>query len=70
MAETVGNRTFFNTHEEMFDPGHTALLVIDMQNDYTHEEGYYARKGIDLSMIRETVPRIQLCLKAARKRTC
>ncbi len=28
-----------------FDPATTALIVVDMQNDFCHAEGYYARIG-------------------------
>lgn len=68
MAIKLGNREFYDTLEEMIQPAHTALLVIDMQNDYYHEEGYYAAKlGLDLSMIRATVGPIQRVLQAARE---
>jgi hypothetical protein len=60
MAIKLGNREFYTTLEEMVQPSHTAVLVIDMQNDYYRDEGYYAAKlKIDLSMIRATVPPIQ-----------
>ena len=68
MAIKLGNREFYTTLEEMVQPSHTALLVIDMQNDYYRDEGYYAAKlKIDLSMIRATVPPIQKLLAAARQ---
>lgn len=67
MAVQINNRSFFDSNEEMFAKDHTALLIIDMQNDFIHEDGYYAQKGIDLSMIRETIPKIQMALAAARK---
>ena len=28
------------------DPGLTALLVIDVQNDFCHADGYFARFGL------------------------
>lgn len=65
--QTIGNRSFYTTYEEMFDKKHTALLVIDMQNDYTHPDGYYGRRGIDLSMIRETIKPIRKLLDCARR---
>lgn len=68
MTIKLGNRAFYNSLEEMIQPQHTALLVIDMQNDYYRDEGYYAAKlKIDLSMIRATVPPIQNALTAARR---
>ncbi len=68
MSIKLGNREFYNTLEEMVRPSHTALLVIDMQNDYYAEEGYYAAKlKLDLSMIRASVPPIQKVLRCARQ---
>jgi ureidoacrylate peracid hydrolase len=34
--------------EERFGPDSCALLVVDMQNDFCHSEGFLARRGIDL----------------------
>lgn len=36
---------------EKVDPAHAALVVIDMQNDFCHPEGYHGREGADLSMM-------------------
>ncbi len=63
----IGHRHFFDTLDELVHPNHTALLVVDMQNDFTHPDGYYARRGIDLTMIRAIVPKIQQLLHAARR---
>lgn len=67
MPKGVGHRSYYADLNEMVAPQHTALLVIDMQNDYYHENGYYGRKGFDLSMIRDTVPPLQRLLKAGRE---
>lgn len=68
MAIKLGDREFYDTLEETIQPQHTALLIIDMQNDYYRQEGYYvARLGLDLSMIRATIGPIQQVLRAARK---
>src|SRR5690625_1197211 len=63
----IDGREFYTTNEEMFDPKHTALIVIDMQNDFTHKDGYYASLGLDLSMVNAIVPNIQKLLETARK---
>jgi nicotinamidase-related amidase len=53
--------------EELVHPEHTALLVIDMQNDGCHPEGWYAQKaGTDISMVRAIVPRISTLVEKAR----
>lgn len=36
-------------------PGRTTLLVIDPQNDFLHEDGWYARSGVDISHMRRIV---------------
>ena len=33
---------------DRFDPAHTALLLVDMQNDFLHADGAYARGGAKL----------------------
>ncbi|HPF27978.1 MAG: cysteine hydrolase [Steroidobacteraceae bacterium] len=49
--ETIGDRSFYNTLEEVIKPCHTAVLVIDQQNDFCHSRGYYAEVlGLDVSM--------------------
>jgi nicotinamidase-related amidase len=49
------------------DPGRTALLVVDVQNDNTTSAGMRARYGQDVSAIETTVvPRLQTLVRAAR----
>jgi nicotinamidase-related amidase len=43
---------------ELVDPGSTALLVIDMQNDCCSPAGTADAAGADLTMYRQTIPRI------------
>ena len=44
----------------------TAVLVIDMQNDFGSKGGMFERAGIDISVIRAVVPRVCSVLAAAR----
>jgi nicotinamidase-related amidase len=37
----------------------SALIVVDMQNDFVHPDGWFASKGIDLSPIRSAIPVIE-----------
>lgn len=46
-------------HPVALDLGATALLVIDMQNDFLHPEGWSASRGADLSPLRAAVPHIE-----------
>lgn len=48
---------------------HTALLVIDMQNDFCHPEGFCGHDlGADLSAVGAIVPRIQSVIEWCRDR--
>lgn len=44
----------------------TALLVVDIQNDYLHEEGSLARAGRDVEITQAVVPRILGLVDEAR----
>ena len=44
----------------------TAVLVIDMQNDYGAEGGLFRRAGIDISSIRAAIPPTARVLESAR----
>ena len=48
------------------DLNKTAVLVIDMQNDFGADGGMFERAGIDISGIRAVVPNVQAALAAAR----
>src|SRR5207237_9608919 len=47
-------------------PGGTAVLVIDPQNDFLHEDGWYAQKGIDIGHMRRVIEPTKELLEAAR----
>lgn len=55
------------TIDEITDPKHTALLIIDVQNDNSSPEGSVAKRGNDISWIIEILPRIKRVLEEARK---
>ena len=44
----------------------TALLIIDMQRDFLDPDGYVARGGVDVAILRAIIPRVQSLLHAAR----
>jgi ureidoacrylate peracid hydrolase len=48
------------------DTARTAIVVVDMQNDFGSEGGSFHRAGIDISMIRAAVPPTARALGAAR----
>jgi ureidoacrylate peracid hydrolase len=49
------------------DPARTAVLVVDMQNDFGAEGGMFHRVGIDISPIRRAVASTRAVLRAARR---
>ena len=49
-------------------PEHTALVVIDPQNDFLHAEGWYAKSGVDISHMQRTIEPIRALVAAARAR--
>jgi nicotinamidase-related amidase len=53
---------------ELVEPSYTALLVIDMQNDFCAPGGASDRGGASLSMYPEVIGRIADVLRAARGR--
>ena len=50
-----------------FEPGNTALLVIDMQVDFCAPGGYMERSGVDLGPLRAPVEPIARVLAAMRR---
>jgi ureidoacrylate peracid hydrolase len=48
------------------DPSHTALLVIDVQNDFCASGGFYDKTGSDTALIQAMIPRLQRFLDQAR----
>jgi nicotinamidase-related amidase len=52
---------------DKLDPAHTALVIVDMENDFVHSDGKAAvRGGRPLDHIHAIVPRIRELLDAAR----
>jgi len=56
------------TFRDLVNPDHSALLVIDMQNDYCNEKGALGKMGIDVSMVKEMAHRLVNFLTIARDR--
>jgi nicotinamidase-related amidase len=64
---TVEGKEVFTELGELVDPKHTALLLIDMQRDFVEADGAFGKLGIDLSMYRDSVPRLARLLSDARR---
>jgi nicotinamidase-related amidase len=62
----VDGKRVYTTLAELVAPSHTALVVIDMQNDFCSPGGVFARQGLDLSVYDSMVPRLAALLDEAR----
>ena len=51
-----------------FDPATSAVIVVDMQNDFGTKGGMFERAGIDISMIQRAVPPTATVLSKARQK--
>ncbi len=56
------------TLEQKVDPAHAAVVTVDVQNDFFHNDGYLGKLGAPLGMIQEMAPRLKGFLDAARQR--
>jgi nicotinamidase-related amidase len=66
-APLAGTRPFALTEFEIA-AGRTALLVIDMQNDFLHAGGWYARQGIDIAHMQAAIAPTAALVSEARAR--
>jgi len=53
--------------ESKVDPQGCALVIIDVQNDYCHDDGALSRFGRHVTVIRHMVPRLKEVLAKARQ---
>src|SRR5579883_146686 len=64
--DRIGSIDVLTTLEERVAPAHTALLVVDMQNDYCSPGGASDRNGRDVSSAQAIIPPIARLVAAAR----
>lgn len=50
-----------------YDPIHTALIVIDVQNDFCSQAGSLARQGFDVTAAQEIIPRLRELVIVSRR---
>src|SRR5258708_35231110 len=63
---TIGNKLIYTTLEELVAARHTALLVVDMQNDFCKPGWAFDHLDIDLSMYLPMLPHLTRLLTGAR----
>jgi nicotinamidase-related amidase len=66
----VPARPFDFPYDGRLDPASTALLVIDLQEDFLSPDGYFARKGYDPTPLRAIIPPVNRVIGAARRAGC
>ncbi|RYL90333.1 cysteine hydrolase [Sporolactobacillus sp. THM7-4] len=52
--------------EEQVNPNESALLVIDVQNDYCHKNGSLGKQGMDVSGVGKMIPHLNRLIDQAR----
>ncbi|MFC2016704.1 cysteine hydrolase family protein [Chloroflexota bacterium] len=63
--QVINGKEVFTTIKELADPGYTALLLIDIQNDYITRGGIRGGLG-DQFVLGQFVPNVKRVLEAAR----
>jgi len=65
-AETARAREPFAPVRWELVPGRTALVLIDLQRDFLHPDGWYARSGVDIGHMRRVIEPTGELVRAAR----
>ncbi len=63
---TIDNKIVYTTLDELVDARHTALVLVDMQNDFCQPGWAFDRLGIDLSMYPAMIVRLAGLVAGAR----
>ena len=60
--------SLFTSFAEKVSPGHTAVIVVDVQNDFCADEGWMGKgvRHLDLTDIQSMVPRLEVLIDTAR----
>ena len=62
----IHGNEILTTLEELVSPAQTAVLVVNMQNEFVSPDGGFARHGFDVPRVRAIIPNMQRLLLAAR----
>ncbi len=63
---TIGNKTIYTTLAELVDVRHTAIVIVDMQNDFCKPGWAFDQLDINLEMYPPMIPRLTRLLASAR----
>ncbi|MGI8558200.1 MAG: cysteine hydrolase family protein [Solirubrobacteraceae bacterium] len=65
-AQRLSHTPLLTTLEQKVDPGHAALIVVDMQNDFCAPGGMMDEEGADISAVQAMAKRLPDLIDAAR----
>jgi len=68
MGERCRHAELLQGVEEIVDADHSALVVVDVQNDFAHSDGFIARFGLNMSYIQSALPVVNRAIEACRER--
>ena len=63
----TGGREVLTELEEIVDPKHAALIIVDMQRDFCSPDGWFARRGGDISSVQAAAENLVPLLRNARQ---
>ena len=66
VIDRLAHVPLLRTLESKLNPGHTALIVVDVQNDFCASGGMMDREGLDLGAVQDMAARLPALLDAAR----
>ena len=65
--KTINGVEVRDTLDEILRPAHSALLVVDVQNDFCHPDGHFAKHGKALGSIQAMLPALVSFVGAAQQ---
>jgi ureidoacrylate peracid hydrolase len=65
-AAALAHRPLLSTLDQKIEPPHTALIVVDVQNDFCAAGGFMDAEGMDLSSAQAMAERLPAVIQAAR----
>jgi nicotinamidase-related amidase len=67
VAQMCQHDAVLNSVNEVIHPDHSALVVVDVQNDFAHSDGILAKRlGQDMTHVQAALPQINDAIRAAR----
>jgi nicotinamidase-related amidase len=61
----IGGKQILTSLEEIVDPAHSALVVVDVQNDFCSADGAWPRRGHDVSGMPSLIANVRRLIDAA-----